>query len=263
MKAKIILTTGLVALGFSLFAAMPAVINKKGGAKPINADDIKDVDAAGTITYVEGKFVGKVKKDEYTSVRLGKTPDEVTEAEKKLKDAKYEEALADFKKIYTSKFKYLGYELPSVYGQALCLSKLNKKDEAVDLLKKYDSYETADDKLQATYYNCKRLLASIYIEQSKFDEAYPVLTALGNSDDDSLSAFSFNARGEILKKQNKKKDAVLMYMRTALLFPKKISERGDSLVNIVNLLKEMNDNRYTKFEEILKKDYPEKAAEIK
>ncbi len=262
MKGKIILTTGLVALGFSLFAAMPAVINKKG-SKPINADDIKEVDAAGTITYVEGKFTGKLKRDEYTSVKLQKTPDEVTEAEKKMAAAKYEEALGDFKKIFGSKYKYLGYELPSVYGQAFCLAKLNRKGEAVDLLKKYDNYEAADEKLQQCFYNCKRLLASIYIEQNQFDDAYPVLTALGNSDDDSLSAFSFNARGEILKKQNKKKDAVLMYMRTALLFPKKINERADSLVNIVNLLKEMNDNRYTKFEDMLKKDYPEKAGEVK
>lgn len=270
MKAKIFVFSAAVCLGFSILAAPPAAapvtlsgtIYKKDG-KQVKADVIIDVDSSGTITYKEGNFTSKLKTGEYTIVHLSKTPQEIADAEKKVKDEKYEDAIEDFKKLYTSKYKFLGYDMTCLYWEAFCLDKLNKKGEAIEVLKKFDELEAHDKKQESEFFNAKRLLAGIYIDQNKFDSAYPVLTQLGNTEDDNLAAYSFNARGEILKKQDKKKDAVLMFMRTALLFPKKNTERAESLVNIANLLKEMNDNRGSKFAELLKKDYPEKTGELK
>jgi predicted negative regulator of RcsB-dependent stress response len=204
-----------------------------------------------------------MKSSDYLYARVAKTPAEIVDAEKKAKAGKYDEALAAFAKLANSKYKHLGYDLDCLYWQAFCLDKLNKKDEAVNLLKKVEGYQLHDKAKTGIFFNCKKLLANIYIDQNKFDNAYPVLTELGESDDPNLAAYSFNARGEILKKQGKKKDAILLYMRTALIFPPKNSERPESLINIATLLKEMNDARAAKFEEILKKDYPDRAKDLK
>lgn len=275
MKTRILAFSTALTLGLSVLAAPPAapaaapagaalsgLIVKKDG-KQVKADTITDVDATGTVTYKEGNFTSKLKPGEYNYIRLTKTPQEITDAEKKVKDGKFEDAIGDFRKLFSSKYKFLGYDMTCLYWEAFCLDKLNKKGEAVEVLKKFEGMDPKDKKQEVEFFNAKKLLSSIYIDQNKFDDAYPVLTELGNTEDDNLAAYSFNARGEILKKQGKKKDAVLMYMRTALLFPKKNTERADSLINISNLLKEMNDNRGTKFAEILKKDYPEKAGDLK
>lgn len=253
MEKMCLIVGMLFALGIFL-KAEPGVVIMKKDDKQVKCE-ILSVDNTGTIEYEVDKFKTKVKAKDYAWARV-KAPANFEKSEKLAQAGKYKEALPGFDEMLNSKYKYLGFELPSLYWKAFCMDKLTKEDEAIQILEQLQKYELADKSLENYLDDSKKLLSAIYIRQNKFDQALPVLTTLGNSSNDNLSAFSFNSGGEILKKQNKKKEAVLMYMRTVLLYPVSNPERKESLKNIVALLKELNDNRAAKFEEILKKDYP-------
>ncbi len=257
MKKTFIALVSLI-LTAQFVKAEPGMIAKKDGKK-INCE-ILNVDAVGTIEYEENKFKSKAKPGDYLYAKVSKVPTDYANAEKLAKAGNYQNAVSALDAVYASKYRFLGYELPCLYWKAFCLEKLGKDADAVKILKDIQSAgQPADKTLDSLYYDSKKLLASIYVKQNKYDDAYPILTELGNSSNDSLAAYSFNMRGEILNKQGKKKEAVLKYMITALLFPKNVPERADSLVNIVAILKEQNDNRAIKFEEMLKADYPDKV----
>lgn len=95
------------------------------------------------------------------------------------------------------------------------------------------------------------------IDLDKLDDANKVLAELAKSDDDNIAAFSFNAMGDILLRQEKKKEAVLKYMIPSLLFDAQNKERPRALCQSANILKELNDNRSAKFSDMLRKDYPD------
>ncbi|HCE42717.1 MAG TPA: hypothetical protein DET40_04145, partial [Lentisphaeria bacterium] len=213
-------------------------------------------DANGDIALKQEKFTVKIKASDYKYARLAKMPDEITAADKKFDDQKYADAMADYKKLYTL-YRYVGFDVYCIYKEAACLEKLGKKDDALARLKTLDTYQCADPKKLPDLFDAKKLQATIMIDLNKFDEALKVLADLGNSEDENLSAFSFNARGDILVKQGKKKDAVLKYMMSALVFAQQNKERPRALSQVAKLLKELNDNRYSKFYDILKKDYPD------
>ena len=86
-----------------------------------------------------------------------------------------------------------------------------------------------------------------------------ILDQLTASRNDQLAAFAINARGDIFLATEKKRDAVLMYLRTALLMPKENRERPKALLKVANLLKEMNDNRAANFANMLRTDYPDNS----
>ena len=253
MKKTGLIIGMLFALGIFL-RAEPGVIVMKRDNKQVKCE-ILSVDNAGTIEYEFANSKAKVKAKDYAWARV-KVPASFEKSEKFVQAGKYREALPGFDEMLNSKYKYLGFELPSLYWKAFCLDKIEKEDDAVKILEQIQKYELSDKSLENYLDDSKKLLSAIYIKQDKFDQALPILTALGNSNNENLSAFSFNSEGEILKKQAKKKEAVLMYMRTVLLYPASNPERKESLKNVVSLLKELNDSRAAKFEETLKKDYP-------
>ena len=90
------------------------------------------------------------------------------------------------------------------------------------------------------------------------DKALEVLRKLAASPDDSAAAFANVTRGDILLKQGKSsKDALIMYLRTALVFTKSNKkERPLALFKVVKLLRKENNNKSTIFEKMLREDYP-------
>ena len=70
--------------------------------------------------------------------------------------------------------------------------------------------------------------------------------------DNDTAAFAFNVRGQILNGQGKKKEAVLEYLKTLVLFKPGIAprERQNARQQVVALLKEMNDARWQFFEKV-------------
>ncbi|MFA6293840.1 MAG: hypothetical protein WC637_18775 [Victivallales bacterium] len=254
MKRLICTLSVLTSLSAIALSAVEIIIEKKEGA-PIKAEYVGS-DANGDITYKEEKFTLKIKANDYKSARIAKIPDELLAADKKLADQKFQDALTDYKNLY-NRYRYVGFDVYCIYRECVCLDKLGKKEDALARLKTLDAYQNLDPQKKPDLSEVKKLQASILIDLNKLDDANKVLTELGNSDDDNLAAFSFNARGDILLKQGKKKEAVLKYMVPALVFNVQNKERARALCQVANILKELNDNRSTKFADMLKKDYPD------
>ena len=59
----------------------------------------------------------------------------------------------------------------------------------------------------------------------------------------------------LLNKKGKKRDAILQYLKTVLLYPRAGHTRREALTQVVAIMKELKDNRATQFAAVLKKDY--------
>ena len=254
MKRLICTLAVLMSLSAITLSAVEILIEKKEGA-PIKAEYV-GADANGDITYKEEKFTLKIKANDYKYARIAKIPDELTAADKKFADQKFQEALTDYKNLY-SLYRHVGFDVYCISRESACLDKLGKKEEALARLKTLDTYQNLDPQKKGELSEIKKLQATLLIDLNKFDDANKVLTELGNSDDDNLAAFSFNALGDILVKQGKKKEAMLKYMIPALIFNTQNKERPRALCQVANILKELSDNRAAKFSDMLKKDYPD------
>ncbi len=254
MRKKEALILSVLAFAAWSVSAVEIHIENKDGS-PIKGEYLS-CEPNGDITFKQEKLQRKIKANEYKYARLAKVPDEITAADKKFAEAKFQEALASYKTLY-NQYKYVGFDVYCLWKESACLEKLGKNDDAVARLKTLDSYQLVDKKKEPEFNESRKLLSNILIGTGKYDDALAVLAVLGNSEDDNISAFSFNAKGDILVKQNKKKEAILMFMRTALILNPQNKERPRALCQIANLLKELNDNRSIKFAEILKKDYPD------
>ncbi|HOK04691.1 MAG TPA: hypothetical protein PLN24_05515 [Victivallales bacterium] len=255
MEKKISRLSIIISLFLSsiiLLAEEITVTKKDGGT--VRANFVK-VDPNGDIWIKQGAVQQKIKSVDYSYARLKDKPAEIDSAEKALAAKDFAKAATAFADAY-QKYKFVGFDVLCIYGEASALAGQGKKVEAINRLKTLDGYELLDEEKTVEYYDAKKLLATLLIDESKFDDALKVLAQLGQANDDDIAAFGFNSRGDILLKQNNKKDAVLMFLRTALLFPKENKERPYALLQIANTLKEMKDNRGSTFAEMLKTDYP-------
>jgi len=84
------------------------------------------------------------------------------------------------------------------------------------------------------------------------DKAKPMLSKMMKAADKDMAAFAFNVRGDILREEGKKKEAVLEYLKTLLLFrPGSVErEREKARTQVVALLKEMKDSRWQDIQKI-------------
>ncbi len=258
MNLKIVIMGTLVLLFCSVFrvSSEEVMVYKKEGA-PVKGSFVKG-DPNGDLWVMQGQVRVKVKASDYSYARLADKPKDIDAAEKLLAAKNYEKAASDFAGLYT-KYKSVGYDVFCVFGEASALVGLGKKNDAINRLKILDKYELVDQDKETEFYESRKLLSTLCIEESKFADALAILADLGQSNDDDVAAFGFNSRGDILLKQDKKRDAVLMFMRTALLFPVENKERARALLMVANVLTDMQDNRGKVFLDMLKSDYPNSA----
>ena len=142
------------------------------------------------------------------------------------------------------KYKFLGWGDHVAYLRGGALLRQSKPAEALKAFDQGKPYTVlhGSELLQG------RVEALIALDRE--DDARRDLASLAKSDDHSVTAFVFNARGKLLAKKGKKKDAVLEYLKTLLLFkPGDVSAaRKEARTNVVALLKEMKDPRAKEFE---------------
>lgn len=249
---KVILVMAFFA-GFGLIAADKPFIQTK--SKKIIADTIS-ADAKGTLSYKASGFGQKIKPGAYLYARVPK-PTAVSKAYKKIKSKKYGDAVKAFDKAY-NKYRYIGWDVYCIYYSAYALNKLGKKAEAIAKINKLTALPKDRAKL-SKYMDAQKLLAELYIATSQFEKAQGALKVLGTARSPSIAAFANNKQGDILAKKGKNKDALLMYLRTVLLFNKSNKkERPEALKKTIKILKSDRDNKYLIFEKMLKTDYPGK-----
>jgi TolA-binding protein len=134
------------------------------------------------------------------------------------------------------------------------LAKLGDKEQALKRLEAFNNYKLLNPKLERDLMEAYKLNATIQIDAGNFSAAEPALEEMSKSKDDDMASFAITRKGDLAYKQDAKRDAVLLYLQTALLFPKSPS-RPEALLKAANTLKELKDPRSVRFADMLKADY--------
>ncbi|NOY80016.1 MAG: hypothetical protein GXP31_03320 [Kiritimatiellaeota bacterium] len=141
-------------------------------------------------------------------------------------------------------FKFLGWgdHIAWLHGSALF-----RQGKAAEALKVFDL-----GKAYTVLHGVELLEGRVeaLIALGRDDDARQELKTLAKSDDRAVAAFVFNARGKLLARQGKKKDAALEFLKTLLLFKpgEATGARKEARKQVVALLKELKDPRYKDFE---------------
>ncbi len=234
-------------------AASGIVVLKDG--KQIDVEAL-EVDAQGTITYKTGKFTEKKKKGEYKEVYLGHDPKEITDARKLLKDNPLGAASA-YASAY-QKYQYLGYDVACVYGEGRGYADGGKKEQAIAALERLLPLKgSVTEKKEKDFAEGLKILQLLYIDKKDYAKADQIAILMSKSDDTDTAVAALLGRGKMLEDQGKLKDAVLIYMRVALLYPKDIKDHPQALFNISRLMKDMKDARWQDWSKKLQEQHPD------
>jgi len=238
----------------SLHAQKGYVIDKKN--KKIVSSSITS-DAKGVLTIATGsggRIKTKMNPGQYKYARIDMTKD-LKKAAGDLRSKKYAAAATALRKLY-SKYRFVGWDVFCAFASAQAFNAEGKDGEAIDMLEKLGDLPVDPSKMKY-YMRGMKLLAELYAKTGNTSKTMSTLDILSQSNDNSIAAFSNNLKGDLLLKQGKKKDAKLMYMRTALLFGKNNKvERPEALFKTIQMLRSEKNNKALEFEKMLKNDYP-------
>ena len=253
MRKSMIALLMATSLAAMVAAEKPFVVLKTGKRNVVSKIT---ADSVGNLTVTSGSVSRQIKKSlyKYARVPINQAP-EVVRMIKAFRGKQYSDVAAMFQSAY-QKYRYLGWGSACIYLAAESLNRLNKKPEALAIL---DMLKAPANPLEKKdYYKALRLQATLCVDANEADKAMNALSKLGASPDPSVAAFAYNTRGDILLKQGKStKDALLMYLTTALLFDKNNKkERPEALLKIVKILRAEKNNKAQDFEKMLKQDYP-------
>lgn len=203
-------------------------------------------DAQGNLTVsIDGKMKVPFKAGSYKIAVIPK-PKEVTDLEKLANEEKYEELITAAPAVFDA-YKYLGWAdaIAALQCEAyLATDKPAKANETYQLALKFPRENNV--KLQ-------RIRLLDLVGKKQYDVVEQEAQKLILSKDDSLAAFAFNIRGQIREAQGQKKEAVLEYLKTVLLFEGKgrlKRDRETARQRAIALMKELKDPRVAKIEAI-------------
>ena len=135
------------------------------------------------------------------------------------------------------------------FGRTLQSEGIESAEKVIKEALRYPNDEKSKAKL-------KQALVEALLALNKLDDADRIVRGLKTSNP-KVACFVFNTRGKLLAAQGKKKEALLQYLKTVLIFDKSVgSVRKDAYREVVALLKEMKDQRARRFEAKMKKEYP-------
>jgi|GEM_PF-5472446 len=177
---------------------------------------------------------------------------------KSLRDAQTAMRARDWKKalpILEAAFKshgQLGWAGSIARVRAKCHLELGQTAEAKVAVAEGLRYEKSREKKN----QLKIMQAEIEVAGGDLAKAEKTIANLQASLDDPLTATTLlNVRGKLLAAKGLKKDAVLEYLKTALVFKPGNDNHEEALTQIVALLKDLKDNRHTDFQAMLKQQY--------
>ncbi len=232
----------------------PGVVVLKDG-KSVDTEAL-DADAQGNITYKEGKFTAKKKRNEYKEAYLKNEPKEIAEAKKLMKSNALGAASA-FAAAFP-KYQYLGFDVACIFGEGKGYADGGKKDQAIAALERLLPLKgSIGDKKEKDFGEGLKLLQSLYIEKKDYAKADQIGAVMGGSQNEAMAFAGLMNRGKMLEDQGKVKDAVLMYMRCSLLYPKDMKERDVAIFNVARIMKATNDARWQDWSKMLQEQYPD------
>ena len=207
-------------------------------------------------TLAGGKVKTTMPRGKYIFAWIPK-PKEISAADILLAANVPDKAAAAYRAAY-EKYKLLGWDVYCIYKESEALSKLGRKAEAVRKLDQLKDYKLINTRLIPQLVAVKRLNAQLCIDLGKYDSALLLLNEMTAGTDDANAVYGFLKKGDILLRQEKPKDAALMYLQTVLLF-RDVPERPEALYKLYTTLSSIKDPNAAKFAAMLKREYPESS----
>jgi tetratricopeptide (TPR) repeat protein len=208
-------------------------------------------DTTGKISIkLEGGASRSFAAGQYRSAHAP-APQSVKDAHGLMRQGNWDAALGKLDEAWRS-HKYLGSAGSIARLRSTCFIKKGQAAEADKALNEGLRFEKDAD--AKTKLNAAK--AEVQIAQDDLKGAEATLGRIrGGLDDAETATFVFNTRGMLLNKKGQKRDAVLQYLKTILLYPQAGHVRREALEQVVAILKELNDNRASQFANLLKQDY--------
>lgn len=223
------------------------IINSRGDK--VSGDSIQ-ADSSGNLILKMGAVSQRFPRGRYRYAWIAK-PREISQAEQLVRARRIDQALTALKAAF-GKYKYMGWAGYTGFFRARILMSKKQYVAAEKVVKEALRYPN-DEKSKA---KLKQVLVETLLALNKLDDADRIVRGLKTSDP-KVACFVFNTRGKLLAAQGKKKEALLQYLKTVLIFDKSVGPvRKEAYREVVNLLKEMKDQRAKTFEAKMRKEYP-------
>ena len=217
--------------------------------------DIIGVDDRGVLSYKDGKVELKLKPGDYKYARLKKVPAAVAAAEKALDGGDFAGAASGFNAA-GKQYGKLGYEIQCVAGEGYALFKAGKAEEGAKVLEalKSPKFKKNSEFEKEAYGEGLQYLCEILMSQGKNQEV-DALVAECFPKSSKKPIMLVMGEGQSLENQGKIKDALVAYMRAALLYPKSRNQ-AKAIAKVAVLLKGMKDRRWEDWKKRLDEEFP-------
>lgn len=183
-------------------------------------------------TYSYGNSIGQ-----YKVAMLLPEPEEVGKLEDLLNDGRYNDLAREAPAVF-EKYKYLGWADSIALYYCEALMALKRTDEASKFLLNAARFPRLDE------YNLTNIKLLLMVHDNKLAEVEKELARLMNVDNEAIHAFVFNIRGRISEVSGNKKEAILHYLKTFLIFEDRRKFRRfrkEAKANAIRLMKEIGD----------------------
>ena len=228
------------------------IVKLTGSREPLKVQNLKAL-PDGSISYICNGKQWTAPEFSYDYARIPK-PEELTAADLVLKSGNFRKA----EKLYQiahEKYKNLGWGVYCITGIAKALNHAGKPKEALKYLEQLKHYESPDPSLEKDFSAAQILYVDLLIKVQNYQSALVVADSMLSSDDNAVVFSAFVYKGDIALIRKDKKNAVRNYLQAYFLIPAH-PRKAEILYKAAVLLKEMKDNRWQQFANILKKQHP-------
>jgi len=197
-----------------------------------------DSDGTLKLQMAAGGPVQTFRRGSYLYAYVPK-PKKVAALEKASEEGKHEIVLKYAGAVF-EEYRFLGWGDYIAYLEAMSHIEAGDCARALKALERGQRYKARHEEELA------KGLVTAYLGLKQYDKVKPILSKMMASGDTDMAAFGFNTRGDILAAEGQKKEAVLNYLKTLLLFKPGVArrERARAKQQAVALLKGMNDARW-------------------
>jgi len=245
MRTRIVTLAALICVaGRLLGAAADCYVVKRNGTKVKGVSVKAESDGTLKLQMEKNGPIQTFKKGTYRYGYVSR-PKEVASLERAAEGGKHDLILKHAPQVF-DRYKYLGWGDHISFLEGMAYIEKKQFGQAKTSFERGSNFRAkhSDELLQGM------VLALLGLKE--IDKAKPMLAKMMKSADRDMAAFSFNVQGDILAQEGKKKEAVLEYLKTLLLFrPGSVKrERSKAKTQAVALLKEMKDSRWQEIEKI-------------
>lgn len=244
MKRTTLLLTAVAALAGLAAAAKDVYVIDSNGTK-IEGRALKADDRGNLTLQIAQGAQRTFKRGSYRYAHVPR-PTDVARLEQALRQERYDIIKKMAPKIF-DEYKYLGWAGRIAYIEAQAHLQDENYQRALNVAQEAAPFAGPQSEM------VNRVKAEALLGLGRNDQAADILEGLRKSDDDATAAFAFYAQGQLAEEEGRKREAILEYLKTVLLFePGSLDSqvRQRAKQQVVDLLKEMNDPRYKTFQQM-------------